>query len=355
MGVFEEETPMEERVLDVIESNPEYEQLLKEIVGWEEDHQGEYNDYDYSQNYTDTAWDMADLPSKTNPGKIGYLKREGIVGKVRDSNSNTITSLWALKDREAVKEALTISRDGEVATVDKEVDDDKIPDDLFEPIVGHEDVKELFNASIETEEPVHIILVGPPACGKTVFLEEISRLPETEFLIGSSTTGVGLIDQLFDKRPKNILIDEFDKMDKEDYGNLLSLQEDGIVKETKGNNKRREMKLDGATVYATANRVENVPSENLSRFMGDPVIQLPEYDDDEFLEVTENVLTMREGVSEEMAKVIGDVIVNETDIRDFRECRRIARLAKTEGDEKNVEESVRKYTSIIKKFGPDAL
>lgn len=355
MGVFEEETPVEERVLNVIDSNPGYKELLEEIVGWEEDNIGEYNNYDYSKAYTDTAWSMSDLPAKTNPGKLGYLAREGIVGKVRDSNGNTISSLWALEDREAVKEALTISREGDIATVKKEIDNSEIPDDLFDPIVGHEDIIELFKASIESEKPVHIMLVGPPASGKTVFLEEVNRLAETEFLIGSSTTGVGLIDQLFDKRPKNILIDEFDKMDKEDYGNLLSLQEDGIVKETKGNNKRREMKLEGATVYATANRVESVPSENISRFMGDPVIKLPEYDDDEFLQVTENVLTMREGVSDEMAQLIGEIIVDETDIRDFRECRRIARLANTEEEDKDVEESVRKYTNIIQKFGSDSL
>lgn len=356
MGVFEEESSIEEKVLDVVESNPEYKEIIQEIVGWEENNEEEYSNYDYSQNYTDTAWDMEDLPSKTNPGKIGYLKRENIIGKVRDSNNNNITSLWALKDREATKEALRIQNEGEVKTIEEKLlDDDQIPDDLFDPIVGHDDIKDLFMASIESEEPVHILLLGPPACGKTVFLEEVGRLPNNEFLIGSSTTGVGLIDQLFEKRPSNIMIDEFDKMDKEDYGNLLSLQEDGTVKETKGNEKRREMKLEGATVYATANRTDNIPGENISRFMGDPTIELPEYSEEEFWEVTNNVLTMREDTPKDMAKCIADIIVDETDIRDFRECRRIARLAKTEDDDKDVEERVRKFTNIIEKYGSGAL
>ena len=350
MGMFEDDKSVEEKVLDTIESNPDYKAIIQEIVGHEENNLGEYDNYDYSQNYTDTAWDMADLPSKTNPGQIGYLKKQGIIGKVRDSNSNTITSLWALQDREETKQALRISNEGEVKKVKAEVLDE-IPDDIFDPIVGHEDIKDLFMASVESEAPVHILLVGPPACGKTVFLEEINRLGNSEFLIGSSTTGVGLIDQLFEKRPTNIMIDEFDKMDKEDYGNLLSLQEDGTVKETKGNGKRREMQLEGATVYATANRVDNIPTENQSRFMGDPVIELPEYDDGEFWEVTYNVLTMREGASDTMAECIADIIVDETDIRDFRECRRIARLAGTEKDDKDVEERVRKYTDIIQKYG----
>jgi len=356
MGVFQEDTSVEERVLDVINSNPEYKELLQEIVGWEEDHVGDYENYDYMSSYDDTAWDMADIPSKTNPGKIGYLKRSGVIEKVRDSNGNNITSLWALADREETKEALRIRNEGEVATIEEQLlDDDQIPDDLFDPIVGHDDIKDLFMASIESDEPVHILLLGPPACGKTVFLEEVGRLPNNEFLIGSSTTGVGLIDQLFEKRPSNIMIDEFDKMDKEDYGNLLSLQEDGTVKETKGNEKRREMQLEGATVYATANRTDNIPGENISRFMGDPTIELPEYSEEEFWEVTNNVLTMREDTPKDMAKCIADIIVDETDIRDFRECRRIARLAKTEDDDKDVEERVRKFTNIIEKYGSGAL
>lgn len=356
MGVFDEETPVDERVLDVLDSNPDYRDLLDAIVGWEEDNQGKYDRYDYNQHYSDTAWSTEDIAGGVNPGKLGYLKRQGIIGKVRDSNSNKLASLWALRDRELTAEALRIDKSGDVAKVIEDtLKGDQIPDDLFDPIIGHEDIKELFEASVETDKPVHILLVGPPACGKTVFLEEVARLPNNEFMIGSTTTGPGFVDQLFEKKPSNILIDEFDKMGKEDYGNLLSLQEDGTVKETKGNNKRREMQLEGATIYATANRVDNIPDENISRFMGDPVIELPEYTNEEFREVTYNVLTMREGSSDELANCIADIIVDETDIRDFRECRRLARLANTEEDDKDVAERVRKYTRIIDKYGSEAL
>lgn len=357
MSFFESDAPIHERVVDLVESKPKYKDLITMIAGWEEDNIGANDNYDYSAAYDDTAWEVSDLPTgNINPGHLGHLKQQGIVEKVMDSNSKHLNTLWALTDREEVKEGLRINKAGDVVSVAKEeVRKDQIPDDLFDPIVGHEDIKELFSASVDSEEPVHILLVGPPACGKTVFLEEVARLPNNEFMIGSSTTGPGFIDQLFEKKPSNILIDEFDKMGKEDYGNLLSLQEDGTVKEVKGNNKRREMKLENATIYATANRVEDIPSENLSRFMGDPVIELPEYTDEEFREVTLNVLTMREGASEDMSKAIADIIVDETNIRDFRECRRIARLAGTESDDKDVEERVRKFTNMIEKYGSSSL
>lgn len=357
MSYFESDSSVQEKVVEMIDSKPKYKELIEMIVGWEENNIGENENYDYSSAFDDTAWTVSDLPtSNINPGNLGYLKQQGIIEQVMSSNSKNIDTLWALTDRDETKEALRINKAGEVVSVaEEELRKDQIPDDLFDPIVGHEDIKELFSASVESAEPVHILLVGPPACGKTVFLEEVSRLPNNEFMIGSSTTGPGFIDQLFEKKPSNILIDEFDKMGKEDYGNLLSLQEDGTVKEVKGNNKRREMQLENATIYATANRIEDIPSENLSRFMGDPVIELPEYTDEEFREVTNNVLTMREGTSEEMASIIADIIVDETDIRDFRECRRIARLASTEDDNKDVEDRVRKFTNMIEKYGSKSL
>lgn len=355
MGIFEEEVDVEEQVLDTIDGNDEYRDILETIVEYEEDNIGQNDNWDNRPEYDDTAWSVAELPMRLNPGKLGYLKQQNIIQQVMETNNTSIDNLWALRDRDETKEALKISKAGDVPSVEHESHtEEDIPDDIFEPIVGHEDVKELFLASLHSEKPVHILLVGPPASGKTVFLEEVKRVSDSEFLVGSSTTGPGLIDELFEKRPKNILIDEFDKMEKDDYGNLLSLQEDGLVKETKGNQKRREMKLDGATVYASANRLDNVPDENTSRFLGDPVIQLEQYDDEEFKQVTENVLMMREGADLEIARLIADIITEDTDVRDFRECRRIYRLASSRTDDPG-EEDVMKYVDIVDQYSADSI
>lgn len=355
MGIFEEEVNVEEVVLDTIDGKDEYADILRAIVSYEEKNPGKHDNWEDLTQYDDTAWSVKELPMALNPGKLGYLKQQGLIQEVMNTNNTNIDNLWALTDREATEKALKINESGDVTSVEHdETEDEDIPDDIFGPIVGHEDVKELFLASLHSEDPVHILLLGPPASGKTVFLEEVKRVKDAEFLVGSSTTGPGLLNELFDKRPKHILIDEFDKMEKADYGNLLSLQENGLVKETKGNEKRREMKLEGATVYAAANRLDKIPDENLSRFLGDPVIELEEYDDEKFREVTQNVLTMREGADEEIAQLIAEIITEETGVRDFRECRRIYRLASSRTDEPT-EEDIMKYVNIVSSYSSKGL
>ena len=42
---------------------------------------------------------------------------------------------------------------------------------LFDSIVGFDDVKELFDMSIRAAKPVHLLLVGPPASAKSLFMK----------------------------------------------------------------------------------------------------------------------------------------------------------------------------------------
>ena len=42
--------------------------------------------------------------------------------------------------------------------------------DLFDDIIGYEDVKELFKMAIRAERPVHLLLCGPPASAKSLFM-----------------------------------------------------------------------------------------------------------------------------------------------------------------------------------------
>ena len=56
---------------------------------------------------------------------------------------------------------------------------------LFDNIVGYDDVKMLFNLSFSSEKPVHILLVGPPASAKTLFMLECIKLERSYFTLGS--------------------------------------------------------------------------------------------------------------------------------------------------------------------------
>src|SRR5580765_4933616 len=114
---------------------------------------------------------------------------------------------------------------------------------IFEEIVGHQDIKEIFTNAILSKRPVHLLLVGRPGSAKTLFLTEIMRkYKKSYFVVGSNTTKAGLINELFERRPKFLLIDELEKMSITDQTSLLHLMETGIISETKVN-KTRQMEL----------------------------------------------------------------------------------------------------------------
>ena len=108
-----------------------------------------------------------------------------------------------------------------------------------------------------SKRPVHILLVGSPGSAKTMFLTEFMRREKSSyFIVGSNTTKAGLVNQLFERRPKFLLIDELEKMSITDQTALLHLMETGIVSETKIN-KTRQMEI-SSWVFATANSCEKI-------------------------------------------------------------------------------------------------
>ena len=136
----------------------------------------------------------------------------------------------------------------------------------FEEIVGHDNIKRIFGKAILSNKPVHLLLVGSPASAKTMFLTEIMRrFKSSLFVVGSNTTKAGLVNQLFERRPKFLLIDELEKMNITDQTYLLHLMETGIISETKIN-KTRQIEV-VSWVFATANSCEKIIEPLLSRFL----------------------------------------------------------------------------------------
>jgi holliday junction DNA helicase RuvB len=107
--------------------------------------------------------------------------------------------------------------------------------------------------------------VGSPGSAKTMFLTQImQRYKSSYFVVGSNTTKAGLVNQLFERRPKFLLIDELEKMNFIDQTSLLHLMETGIISETKVN-KTRQMEHT-SWAFATANSCEKIIQPLLSRF-----------------------------------------------------------------------------------------
>ena len=246
----------------------------------------------------------------------GLLVTGGARGTFKSNNSTT----YKLKELEMVRDCLNELAGS--ATGTEEVD---LPADLFDIIIGHEDIKKLMWKSLKAPKPVHILLCGPPATAKTLFMSEICRLPLSRFTNGSSTTKAGLTNFLLEFRPKYLVIDEIDKMALSDMSTLLSLMESGTIARMK--HKMREIEQLTTSVFAGCNRDEHIWPELKSRFFE---VQLKEYTSSEFINIASHVLILREKVDPEVAKYIATTLVTHT--RDVRDAVHFGRLCKSISD-----------------------
>jgi Holliday junction DNA helicase RuvB len=213
-------------------------------------------------------------------------------------------------------------------------------EELFANIVGYEDIKKLFQLSLYSKErPVHILLVGPPASAKTLFMLECMKLERSYFTLGSHSTKSGMVEYLFEKRPRYLIIDEIEHMPLKDQTALLSLMETGIIAETKFQ-KARNTQLK-TWVFATSNATERMLTPLLSRFL---VLYFKPYRYGNFKEVTIHLLCHGEGIVEDIAAEVADVVWTKLKSRDIRDCVKIANLAKTKEDVKWVVETMRNYS-----------
>jgi holliday junction DNA helicase RuvB len=211
------------------------------------------------------------------------------------------------------------------------------PEPLFESIVGFSDVKRLFQLSLSSEKPVHMLLVGPPASAKTLFMVECMKLERSYFTLGSHSTKSGMIDYLFAKRPRYLIVDEIEHMPMKDQTALLSLMETGILAETKFQ-KTRNTHLK-TWVFATSNATDRMLTPLLSRFV---VLHFKQYSFGSFQEVCAHILG-REGVTSEVAVAIAEAVWRKLKSKDIRDCIKIGRLAKTKEDVEWIAQTLRTY------------
>ena len=206
-----------------------------------------------------------------------------------------------------------------------------LPDDIFEDIIGHPEVKDLLSASLVAEKPVHVLLSGPPALAKTLFLWDIERAAgeRAVWLVGSATSKAGLWDLVAEKQPKVLLIDELDKMNAADTAALLSIMEGGrLVRAKKGRELDTRVEI---RVVAATNRLYGLSPELLSRFA---VRKIEAYSRLDYQTVVKGVLVHRENVSPELAEEIAQRLDGRS--QDVRDAIRVARLAPQLGVEKAV-------------------
>jgi len=289
-------------------------ELLNEIARFEDSH-------DMDKDFK-IGWSWRHV--RIWPATLSRLFKDGYLENVFRSNSHTGYRLSELG-----KAVIAGKSDGEVSptTGERFIP----PSDIFEDIIGHEEVKELLRAAMMAEKPVHVLLTGPPALAKTLFLWDIERAAGEKaiWLVGSATSKAGLWDLVAERQPQIILIDELDKMNAADTAALLSMMEGGrLVRAKKG----RELDLAATIrVVAASNRLDMLSPELRSRFA---VRRLNPYSREDYLTVVKGVLVRRENTSPDMADEIARRLDGLT--QDVRDSIRAARLAPQLGVERAV-------------------
>ena len=184
-------------------------------------------------------------------------------------------------------------------------------------------MKGLFINSLKGE-PVDFLMVGVPGSAKTLALSELERIGgSTPIILGGTATKVGIIDALFEVRPKLLLIDEFEHMNTRDYTVLLSLCESRVISETK-HGKTRRLELPNTRMFASCNSKSRIPLPVLDRLQ---VVHFSPYTKQEFNKVVVNVLVRRKGVETGLAEYIAEATWGFS--HSVRQAIRISKLTST--------------------------
>jgi Holliday junction DNA helicase RuvB len=265
---------------------------------------------------------------------------------IKSTNGNTKMNLrkWLSKTKETITTTTTTLDTVVLLTANNNSNNKKLSekqqeekDKLFEDIIGYDDIKRLFRMAINANDPVHILLIGPPALAKTLFMRTLTQLQNSYFTDGDNSTKAGMIDYIFNNEPKYLLIDEIDKMSTKDQTFLLNLMETGIVSETKhGKTRTIHMKT---WVFASSNNITNITRPLKSRFFP---IKFKPYTYEQFYEITVKLFN-RQNINEEIAKATANAVWKRIKSGDIRSCVRIARMAKSVQDIDFITETFLKY------------
>jgi replication-associated recombination protein RarA len=212
---------------------------------------------------------------------------------------------------------------------------------LFDDVIGYDDLKELLTKCLVVKDSCNVLLSGPPASSKTMFLLSLQKeVSNTCFIDASNASGPGLIDYLFEfPNTQVICIDELDKLKKSDQTALLNLLETGILSSTKVK-KTRSIRMEGVKVFATSNDHDRLIGPLRSRFLE---FELPDYTWKTFLEITQKLLHKRYGLGEITSAKVAEFVWSYLQTKDLRDALAIGKLTKNSEDVEFIAMTLRKY------------
>jgi holliday junction DNA helicase RuvB len=211
--------------------------------------------------------------------------------------------------------------------------------DIFKYIYAHDKLKLIFNNAIASNEAIHILLTGASGTSKTLFLEAINEKVANCSFITSNSTGAGILYTLYSNpNIEYLLIDELEKIPRDELAVLLTLMESGkliVTKKTMMCNRHQNVKI-----FATCNNVEKLSSEMRSRFLK---FHLKEYSLEEFNMIAINIVTERFNKTEEFAQKLAQAVWYQLNSKDIRDVIKVARLARNESDIDMIIEAIQEY------------
>jgi hypothetical protein len=324
----------EQRLLKLRSEKPDYLILLKACCEAHHRVEQEAKERARKYGYSESAWlgfEHTDIRLDTDdfklamsvPRRLNILANLGFLEITLRTNSSTYYKVVNIGEVEGVLEEieqLGLKREYRAM---RELE---IPDDLFDVIVGYDDVKELMLKSLKSNMPLfrNFLLIGPPHSGKTTFLLELERIPGAFFIAGESgATKVGIREVITNLKPLILCVDEVDKLPTLDREILLSPTDEysrtSIVKHGVARVEQVNTKI-----FCAANPPkERFSSQFLDRFW---VLEFPPYTEKEFLEVSQNILVMRRGIDATLAEQISLEVWNLT--RSIRDSLRVAEAIK---------------------------
>jgi hypothetical protein len=220
---------------------------------------------------------------------------------------------------------------------------------FFSEIVGYADIKKLLlrciRSSYYDEEPIHVILDGPPASAKSMFLIQMQRkLEDVYFMDCTNASGPGMVEYLFKNDVKYLLLDEVEKMSKADQNVLLNVMETGMLTSTKV--RKTGSKKMNLSIYATTNDIDAISKPFRSRFTE---LSLPPYSYNEFCNIGVKLLDTRHKHPEELSLKVADIVWNKIKSKDVRDILTIGKLSKSVDDVDFIATTLQKYKREISK------
>lgn len=300
--------PTEQSVLGYFHSHPASVQPVREALRWALRHPQPF------------SWWQARVLARA----LDRLVLDGLLDRVEGGR-------YRFRDEQATLRAL-VRYSGEVQTVREQALTGGpappvpvgAPADLFSEIIGYDSPKRQILMALAAPEPVHVLLHGPPATAKSLFLEGLATLPGAVYRFADAVRRAGLRRYLIDEKPPYLVLDEIEKFGEDEDTALLEFMErQRVSMMVTGANRDEAVNI---RVFAAANKIEKLRPELVSRFHR---IQLREYTTEEFRMVAREYLKKR-GIGAHMAAAIADGVAERT--RDIRDCRRIGQMSRTTDD-----------------------